>query len=225
MDRMRVLVIDVGGSHVKALATGHTVPVKFESGPDMTAKQMVRGVKKAVRRWQFDAVSIGIPGPVLHGKLASEPRNLGPGWIGFSFSRAFGRPVKLINDAAMQALGSYKGGRMLFLGLGTGLGSALIVDGIIEPMEFAHLPYKHGRTYEAYIGEKGLKRLGKKKWRRHVLDVVVRLKSALEVDDVVLGGGNIRLLRKLPRSVRLGSNAYAFTGGYRLWQKRTQRRG
>ena len=225
MDRMRVLVIDVGGSHVKALATGHAVPLKFESGPDMTARQMVRGVKKAVTGWRYDAVSIGIPGPVLHGKLVGEPHNLGHGWIGFNFRRAFDRPVKLINDAAMQALGSYKGGRMLFLGLGTGLGSALIVDGIVEPMELAHLPYKHGRTYEAYIGEKGLKRLGKKKWRRHVLDVVSRLKSALEVDDVVVGGGNARRLRKLPRHVRLGSNAHAFTGGYRLWQKRTKRRG
>ena len=220
---MRVLVIDVGGSHIKALATGHTTPVKFESGPEMTAREMVRGVKTAVAGWRFDAVSIGIPAPVLHGTLANDPTNLGAGWVGFDFGKAFGRPVKLINDAAMQALGSYNGGRMLFLGLGTGLGSALIVDNIIEPMELAHLPYKHGRTYEDYIGQKGLKRRGKKKWRRHVLDVIARLKAALEVDDVVVGGGNARLLHKMPAGVRLGTNAHAFAGGYRLWQKRTRR--
>jgi len=220
---MRVLVIDVGGSHIKMLATGHTTPLKFASGPDMTAKEMVRGVKKLVAAWRFDAVSIGLPCPVVHDKPVSEPRNLGGGWVGFSFSRAFSRPVKLINDAAMQALGSYKGGRLLFLGLGTGLGSALVVDGVVEPMELAHLPYKHDRTYEDYIGEKGLKRLGRKKWRRHVIDVVDRLKTALEADDVVVGGGNAKLLRTLPAGVRLGSNRHAFTGGYRLWTPRTRR--
>jgi hypothetical protein len=152
----------------------------------------------------------------------SEPRNLGTGWVAFNFRKAFGCPVKIINDAAMQALGSYKGGRMLFLGLGTGLGTALIVDGVIEPMELAHLPYKHDRTYEEYIGEKGLKRLGKKQWRRHVFEIVDRLKAALEADDVVLGGGNVRLLRSLPKGVRLGSNAHAFAGGYRLWARQSR---
>jgi polyphosphate glucokinase len=220
---MRVLVIDVGGSHVKALATGHKVPVKFASGPAMTAQQMVRSVREATSRWSFDRVSVGVPAPVLHGKLVSEPRNLGTGWVAFNFTNAFGCPVKIINDAAMQALGSYKGGRMLFLGLGTGLGSALIIDGVIEPMEFAHLPYKHDRTYEDCIGEKGLKRLGEKKWRRQVIDVVERLKAALEVDDVVIGGGNARRLHSLPKGARLGSNAHAFTGGYRLWAKQSRR--
>jgi predicted NBD/HSP70 family sugar kinase len=220
---MRVLVIDVGGSHVKALATGHKAPVKFISGPTMTATLMVRGVREATSKWQFDRVSVGVPAPVLHGKLVSEPRNLGTGWVAFNFSKAFGCPVKIVNDAAMQALGSYKGGRMLFLGLGTGLGSALIVDGVIEPMEFAHLPYKHDRTYEEYVGEKGLERLGKKKWRRHVIDVVDQLKAALEVDDVVVGGGNAALLHSLPTGVRLGSNAHAFTGGYRLWVRQSRR--
>jgi len=214
---MKIMVIDVGGTHIKILATGHKEPVRIPSGKKMTAKEMVRDVRKAVSGWKYDAVSIGYPGAVLHGKPVSEPRNLGSGWVGFNFKKAFGRPVKVINDAAMQALGSYKGGRMLFLGLGTGLGSALIVDRILEPMELAHLPYKKSRTYEDYVGNAGLERLGKKKWRRNVADVVARLKTALEVDDVVVGGGNAKLLHKLPASVRLGKNANAFTGGFRLW--------
>jgi polyphosphate glucokinase len=217
---MRILAIDVGGTHVKALMTGRTTPIKIPSGPSMTAKAMVAAVKHATVGWKYDVVSIGYPGPVLHGKPVSEPHNLGGGWIGFNFRRAFGCPVKVINDAAMQALGSYHGGRMLFLGLGTGLGAALIVDGLLEPMELAHLPYKKGRTYEEYIGDAGRKRLGKAKWRRNVTDVVTRLKAALEVDDVVLGGGNARRMKALPRGVRLGSNALAFAGGYRLWKKR-----
>lgn len=215
---MKILVIDVGGTHVKALATGHKEPVKIRSGPKMTAKEMVRSIRKTVGDWKYDAVSIGYPGAVLHGKPVSEPRNLGPGWVGFNFKKAFGRPVKVINDAAMQALGSYKGGRMLFLGLGTGLGSAMIIDGVLEPMELAHLPYKKGRTYEEYVGNAGLKRLGKKKWSRNVADVVTRLQAALEVDDVVVGGGNAKLLHKLPAGVRLGANANAFVGGFRLWK-------
>ncbi|HEY2150798.1 MAG TPA: ROK family protein [Vicinamibacterales bacterium] len=218
---MRILVIDVGGTNVKALMSGRTTPVKIPSGPTMTAKAMVAAVKNATVGWKYDVVSIGYPGPVLHGKPVSEPNNLGGGWVGFNFKRAFGCPVKMINDAAMQALGSYHGGRMLFLGLGTGLGAALIVDGILEPMELAHLPYKKGRTYENYIGEAGRRRLGKAKWRRNVTDVVTRLKAALEVDDVVLGGGNAKRIKKLPRGVRLGSNAFAFAGGYRLWKKRS----
>jgi polyphosphate glucokinase len=164
-------------------------------------------------------VSIGYPGPVAHGRPISNPSHLGGGWMGFDFGRAFGCPVKLINDAAMQALGSYRGGRMLFLGLGTGLGSALIVDGVVEPMELAHLPYKKRRTYEEYVGTSGLKRSGKKKWRRQVMEVIAMLKRAVQADDVVIGGGNAKLLRALPRGVRLGTNANAFAGGYRLWNR------
>jgi polyphosphate glucokinase len=216
---MRILVIDVGGTHVKLLATGQKEPIKIPSGARMTATHMVRLVRHAVVGWKYDAVSIGYPGPVVHGRPVSEPRNLGGGWVGFDFRRAFGCPVKLINDAAMQALGSYRRGRMLFLGLGTGLGSAVIVDGVIEPMELGHLPYRKGRTYEHYVGTAGLKRSGKKKWRRRVLDVIARLKRALQADDVVIGGGNAKLLRELPAGVRLGSNVNAFAGGYRLWKR------
>ena len=215
---MKVLVIDVGGSHIKVLATGRKMPIQIPSGPKMSAGQMVRRVREAIDGWTYDAVSIGYPGVVLHGKPLSEPRNLGGGWVGFRFKKAFRCPVMIINDAAMQALGSYKGGRMLFLGLGTGLGSALIVDGILEPTELAHLPYKRERTYEDYLGKAGLKRLGKRKWRRHVLDVVAQLKAALEADEVVIGGGNAKFLKRLPRGARLGDNANAFLGGYRLWK-------
>ena len=214
----KVLVIDIGGTHVKLLACGQKEPIKIPSGPEMTPRRMVTLVRRATAKWKYSVVSIGYPGPVLHGKPVSDPHNLPPGWVGFDFRKAFGRPVKLMNDAALQAIGSYKRGRMLFLGLGTGLGSALIVDGIIEPLELAHLPYKKGRTYEDYIGLRGLERLGKKKWRRYVADVVNRLKAALEVDDVVIGGGNARLLKALPAGARLGSNANAFRGGFRIWQ-------
>jgi len=215
---MNILAIDVGGTHVKVLATGRRKPLEIPSGPKMTAKEMVRKVREGTTGWRYDGVSIGYPGPVLHGKPLSEPSNLGGGWVGFDFKKAFGCPVRVINDAAMQAWGSYNGGRMLFLGLGTGLGSALIVDGVLEPMELAHLPYENGRTYEQQVGLAALKRIGKKKWRRRVADVVTRLKAALEVNDVVVGGGNAKLLRTLPKGVRLGSNANAFVGGYRLWK-------
>jgi polyphosphate glucokinase len=214
---MKILVIDVGGTSIKVLATGHRTPVKIPSGPTMTAKLMVRMVREAVADWDYSAVSIGYPGPVKDGKPASEPKNLGRGWVGFDFAKAFGCPVKLINDAAMQAVGSYKGGRMLFLGLGTGLGSTLIVDGVVAPMELAHLPYRRGRTYEQYVGKAGLDRLGKRRWRRHVEDVTKRLAAALEADDVVLGGGNAKCLSTLPAGVRVGNNGHAFVGGYRLW--------
>ncbi len=213
-------MIDVGGTHVKVLATSHRHAIKIPSGTAMTPQQMVRNVRKAVADWSYDVVAIGYPGAVLRGKPVSEPRHLAPGWIGFNFRKAFGRPVRVINDAAMQALGNYKGGRMLFIGLGTGLGTALIVDGVLEPMELAHLPYKKGRTYEEYVGKRGLKRLGKKKWRRAVSDVVARLKAALEVEDVVVGGGNAKLLNKLPPGGRVADNAKAFAGGYRLWRER-----
>ena len=214
-----VLVIDVGGTHVKVLATGQKDAVKIPSGPGMTPAKMVKEVRKATDSWNYSVISIGYPGPVVHGKPVMEPRNLGRGWVGFDYKKAFGRPVKVINDAAMQALGSYRGGRMLFLGLGTGLGSALIVNGVLEPMELAHLPYRKGRTYEEYVGNAGLERLGKKKWRRHVIDVIEKLKAALEADDVVVGGGNAKLLHGLPEGVRLGTNANAFIGGYRLWSR------
>ncbi len=215
----RVLVIDVGGTHVKVLATGARTPRKIPSGPRMTAKRMVAAVEEATADWRYDVVSIGYPGPVLHGRPVAEPPNLGRGWVGFDFARALGRPVRLVNDAAMAALGSYRGGRMLFLGLGTGLGTAMIVDGVLEPMELAHLPYRKGRTYEEWIGRRGLKRLGKRKWRRAVADVVERLKAALEVEDLVIGGGNAKKLGKPPAGARLVDNAKAFVGGFRVWER------
>ena len=216
---MKILVIDVGGTHVKIRATSRKNRVEIPSDLKMTANKMVAAVRKIVASWKYDVITIGYPGPVLHGHIVSEPHNLGHGWVKFNFKKAFGCPVKIINDAAMQALGSYQGKRMLFLGLGTGLGSAMIVDGVLEPMELAHLPYKKDRTYEDYVGLAGLKRLGKKKWRRHVSDVVNQLKAALEADYVVLGGGNAKLLKKLPPDCELGDNANAFRGGLRLWQK------
>lgn len=216
---MDVLVIDVGGTHVKILATGRTTGRKMASGPTLTAAQMASGVKKLARGWKYEAVAIGYPGPVVRNRPAAEPHNLGPGWVDFDYEAAFRRPVRMINDAAMQALGSYQGGRMLFLGLGTGLGSALIVEGEIEAMELAHLPYKKGRTYEDYVGAHGLERLGRKKWRKAVLDVVESLNAALRPDYVVLGGGNARKLDELPGYVRRGDNANAFLGGFRLWQE------
>jgi polyphosphate glucokinase len=218
MKRRKILVVDIGGTHVKLLATGHKQRIEIPSGPELTPRKMVDGIRKAIGGWKFDAVSIGYPGPVLHGHPVSEPRHLAKGWVGFDFRKAFHRPVKIINDAAMQALGSYKGGRMLFLGLGTGLGSALIINGMLEPTELAHLPYKKGRTYEDYVGLAGLKRLGKKKWRKQVVEVAQQLKNALQADYVVLGGGNAKLLKKLPRGFLAGNNANAFLGGFRLWK-------
>jgi polyphosphate glucokinase len=211
------LVVDVGGTHVKVLVSGQKEFRKFDSGPTLVPKSMILGVKKIAADWSYDVVSIGYPGPVLHNRPVAEPHNLGRGWLGFDFETAFGHPVKMINDAAMQALGSYKGGRMLFLGLGTGLGSAMIVDGIIQPMELGHLPYKK-HTYEDYVGQRGLEDGGKRKWRRHVEDVVARLAAALEPEDVVLGGGNAKLLERLPEGCRAGDNANAFLGGFRLWK-------
>ena len=217
---MNVLVVDVGGTHVKVLATGHRAPRKIPSGPTMTAREMVAAVKRLVPDWRYGVVSIGYPGVCVHGRPVAEPHNLGQGWVGFNFEGAFGCPVRIVNDAAMQALGSYRQGRMLFLGLGTGLGAAMIVDGILEPMELAHLPYAKGRTYEDYVGVRGLEGLGTKKWRRRVRDVVGRLALALEADDVVIGGGNAKRLKHLPDGARLGSNRNAFVGGFRLWDER-----
>lgn len=215
---VNVLVIDVGGTHVKLLATGQDTKREFASGPTLTPKRMVSKVKRLVADWKYGAISIGYPGPVLRNRPTSEPWNLGKGWKGFNFEAAFKRPVKVINDAALQALGSYKHGKMLFLGLGTGLGTAIIVDCIIEPMELGHLPYKK-TTFEDYLGVRGLAKHGKKKWRRYVADAVERLIAALEPEDVVLGGGNIGKLNKLPPGCRAGNNANAFVGGFRLWEK------
>ena len=213
----RVLVIDVGGTNVKLRTSEHDEIRKHPSGPGLTPEQMVQVVRELCSDWDYDVVSIGFPGPVLAGRPACEPHNLGEGWVGFDFEAACGKPVRLVNDAAMQALGSYQGGKMLFLGLGTGLGSAVVVDGRVESLELAHLPYKKGRTYEDYVGRRGLERLGNKKWSRNVKDVVERLRQALVMDYVVLGGGNARKLKELPENARLGDNANAFPGGFRLW--------
>ncbi len=215
---MKILVIDVGGTAIKLLATGHRTPVKIPSGPRMTPSHMVKLVRNAVKDWDYSVISIGYPGPVKRGKVIKEPKNLGRGWMNFDFRKAFGRPVRVINDAMMQALGSYRGGHMLFLGLGTGLGSAMIVDDVMVPMELAHLPFKKGRTYEQHVGKAALEKCGKKKWRKRVADVTIRLKAALEADEVVLGGGNAKYLERLPPGVRRGRNVQAFAGGYRLWR-------
>ena len=214
----RVLAIDIGGNHVKCRVFARRGMRQLESGPTLTPRQMVDRVHELTEDWVFDAVSVGYPGVVLHGKIVAEPHNLGPGWVGFDFKKAFGRPTHVVNDAAMQAIGSYEGGRMLFLGLGTGLGSAMIVDGIVAPMELAHLPYKKGRTYEDYVGDRGLKRLGAKKWRRNVNTVVTKLMTVLEADYVVIGGGNVSRLKRLPPNTRLGSHEFAFSGGFRMWR-------
>jgi polyphosphate glucokinase len=214
---MNVLVIDIGGTNVKILATGQKEPRKFPSGSTLSPREMVDGVKKLAADWKYDVVSIGYPGVVAKNSILTEPHNLAKGWVGFNFKTAFRCPVKVINDAAMQALGSYKNGQMLFLGLGTGLGSAMVVEGIVVPMELGHLSYRNG-TYEDYVGLRGLKRLGKKKWRKHVAFGVNRLISALQVNDVVIGGGNAKNLKKLPPGCRTGDNAYAFVGGFRLWE-------
>jgi polyphosphate glucokinase len=214
---MRILVVDVGGTNVKVLATGKRTPIKIPSGPDMTPARMVKEVLAAAADWDFDVVSIGYPGPISKGKPALEPWNLGRGWVGFNYKKAFGKPVRIINDAAMQALGSYAGGTMLFLGLGTGLGSALICDGQLIPLELAHLPYAHGETYEQYLGEAGYRSLGKRTWRRHVKLVAALFLAAFRADYIVFGGGNSKHLKELPPNTRLGDNANAFKGGFRLW--------
>ncbi len=215
---MKVLVIDVGGTNVKVSMGGPDEPLKIPSGPDMTAARMAEEVKKATAGWSYDAVSIGYPGPVVNGRPAIEPKNLGAGWVRFEYDKVFGKPVRVINDAAMQALGSYQGGRMLFLGLGTGLGSAFVANGQLEPLELAHLPYRNNRTYEDYVGLRGYKRLGRKKWQRHVETVIELLKHGLQADYVMLGGGQSKRLKKLPAGVRIGDNSHAILGGIRLWE-------
>jgi len=221
---VKVLVIDIGGTHVKLLATGQDEPREFDSGPTLTPARMVAGVTKVGRGWKYDVISMGYPGVVHHGRPIAEPHNLGKGWVRFDYRTELGRPVKIVNDAAMQALGSYRGGKMLFLGFGTGLGSTLIVDGVVEPMELGHLPYKKG-TYEEYVGQRGLEKRGKNEWRRYVADVVARLTAALEPDDVVLGGGNVKKLKELPPGTRAGDNSNAFLGGFRLWDDASAGKG
>jgi polyphosphate glucokinase len=215
----RILAVDIGGTHIKVLASGARVPRKADSGPELTPQQMVRIVQKLAGDWEYDVVSIGYPGVVWHGHPIAEPRNLGNGWVKFDYAGAFGRPVRILNDAAMQAIGSYEGGRMLFLGLGTGLGSALILDHLVEATELAHLPYKKGRTYEDYLGKHGLAHFGRRKWERAVHDVTERLTDAFEVEYVVIGGGNARKLHKLPARAELGDNSNAFEGAFRLWRQ------
>jgi polyphosphate glucokinase len=215
---MDVLVIDVGGTNVKILASGQTEPRKFASGPTFTPEQMVAGVRTAAEGWHYDAISIGIPAPVRHDRVVAQPINLGPGWVDFDFEAAFNCRVKILNDAAMQALGSYEGGRMLFLGLGTGLGTAMVIEGIVQPMELAHLPFRDA-TFEDYVGVAAFERLGKKEWRANVAEVVARLMAALQPDYVVLGGGNVKRLKELPPGARAGENANAFRGGFRLWNQ------
>jgi polyphosphate glucokinase len=211
-----ILTIDIGGSHVKVMTSRERTKREFESGPDLSAKEMVRQVKALTKDWRFDVVSAGYPGPVARNRVLKEPVNLGTGWKDYDFERAFGCPARVVNDALMQALGSYEGGRMLFLGLGTGLGSAMILDGVFAPMELGHLPYRK-KTFETYVGAAGLKRLGRKKWRNHVDDVIARLTAALQPDYLVLGGGNVDKLDKLPSNTRRGDNENAFIGGFRLW--------
>ena len=216
---MIVLVIDVGGTNLKVSVGGSGDAIKIPSGPEMTAARMAEEVKKAVAGRSYDCVSIGYPGPVVNGRPGSEPHNLGAGWMRFDYARAFGKPVRVVNDAAMQALGCYQGGRMLYLGLGTGLGSAFVGDGVLEPLELAHLPYRKNRSYEDYLGLRGLQRMGRKKWQRHVERVVELLKHGLQADYVTLGGGQTKELSSLPPDVRRATNAHAILGGLRLWKK------
>ena len=221
----KILAIDIGGSHVKVMCSPRSDTRRFDSGLELTAAEMVTQVLNLTQDWDYSVVSMGYPGPVVHNRPLTEPHNLGRGWVGFNFKKAFDRPAKIINDAAMQALGSYEGGRMLFLGLGTGLGSAMVVDGLVEPMELAHLPYKHGRTFEDYLGQRGLERLRTRKWRKEVAAVVEHLSAALEPDYVVLGGGNAPKMKELPPNTRLGENENAFLGGFRLWEKPKRHHG
>jgi len=216
---MNILAVDIGGQHVKVLATGQAESRRMDSGPTLTAVQMIDGVKAMTADWSYERISMGYPGQVVHNMPAHEPVNLGKGWIGVDYEAAFGKPVRIINDAAMQALGSYQGGRMLFLGLGTGLGSAMVVDGRVEPMELGHLPYKRKLTFEDFVGQRGLERLGKKKWRQEVLELIETWRAALQPEYIVLGGGNAKLMKELPPDVRLGDNNNAFIGGFRLWEE------
>ncbi|RWO71219.1 MAG: ROK family protein [Mesorhizobium sp.] len=213
-----VLTIDIGGSHVKILTSAGGAERRADSGPGLTPQQMIDTVNKLAEGLSYDVVSMGYPGPVNHNRPLADPANLGKGWAGFDFAGAFGKPVKVVNDALMQAIGSYEGGRMLFLGLGTGLGAAMIADNVAQPMELAHLPYRKGKSFEDYVGERGLEKRGKKKWRKYVFDVVDRLRAAMQPDYVVIGGGNVDKLDELPADSRRGDNTRAFEGGFRLWR-------
>jgi predicted NBD/HSP70 family sugar kinase len=215
--RKKILVVDVGGTHVKCASTDHPGRREFASGPQITAAEMAHQVLKLTQDWHYDAVTIGYPGVVANGRPVREPQNLGGGWVGFDFAAVFGRPVRILNDAAMQALGNYAGGKMLFLGLGTGLGTALIVDGVVVPMELGHLQWRKGRDYEHYVGDHGRKCRGNKNWRRKVHQVASDFRKALQPDEVVLGGGNARRLKRLPPATRLGDDAAAYRGGLRFW--------
>jgi polyphosphate glucokinase len=222
---MKVLVIDIGGTNIKVASTDQRVPLKIPSGPTMNAQQMVEQVLAATAAWEYDRVSIGYPGPVTHEHPLTEPFNLAPGWTDFHYQKAFGKPIWFINDAAMQALGGYRGGRMLFLGTGTGLGSAMVLDGVVVPLELAHLPYRHGFTYEEFAGAAGLERQGKKRWRKSVLDIIAKLRAAMVCDYVLLGGGNAKLMKELPEGVILGANSDAIEGGLKLWEIADPRAG
>jgi polyphosphate glucokinase len=217
--RRTILAIDIGGSHVKVMTNKDRTKREFVSGPDLSAKTMVKEVRKLTEDWSYDVISVGYPGVVVRNRPLVDPHNLGRGWASFDFEKAFGRPTQVVNDALMQALGSYEGGRMLFLGLGTGLGSAMILDGVLVPMELGHLPYRKGRTFEDYVGIAGLKRLGRKKWKRRVAEVVEDLAAALQPEYIVLGGGNVAKLDKLPAKAKRGNNEDAFEGGFRLWDE------
>ncbi len=214
---MKVLVIDIGGTNVKVASTDVPVPIKIPSGPTLTPADMCKQVLAATQGWDYDVISLGYPGPVVHDHPVVEPHNLAPGWIDFPYRKVLGKPLRFINDAAMQALGGYKGGRMLFLGVGTGLGSAMIIDNLVIPLELAHLPYKNDQTYEDYVGLRGLEAHGKKKWRKYVMDVVERLRAAMVCETVLLGGGNAKLLKELPAHITIGANSNAILGGIRLW--------
>ncbi|MDD4933786.1 MAG: ROK family protein [Methylacidiphilaceae bacterium] len=214
----KTLVLDVGGHHVKIYASDHPEPREIATGPAFTPQILVRETRRLASDWEYSRVAIGYPGPVREGRPAEEPLHLGPGWTSFDFAKGFEVPVRIVNDAAMQALGSYRGGDMLFLGLGTGLGSALVVEGVLQPLQFEAVPYRKGKTVEDYVGEAGLKRLGHRKWRGHVRRVVTLLRYIVQADYVILGGGNARLLKKLPADCFLGENALAFPGGLRLWE-------
>lgn len=218
-----VLVIDIGGTNVKVASNLQRVPLKIPSGPEMTAQKMADQVMLATKGWRYDSISIGYPGPVVHDHPLAEPHNLAAGWIDFDYKTAFKKPIRFINDAAMQALGGYRGGRMLFLGIGTGLGSAMVLDGVVVPLELAHLPYRKDRTYEDYVGLAGLELRGKKRWRKSVLDVIERLRAAMVCEYVLLGGGNAKLMKGLPQHVILGANSNAIEGGIRLWQSPDER--
>jgi polyphosphate glucokinase len=220
---MRVLVVDIGGTNVKILASGQKTPRKSPSGKELTPKKLVADVKALADGWKYDVIAIGYPGTVRDGRVAAEPHNLGKGWNGFDFRAAFGKPVRIMNDAAMQALGNYKRGLLLFLGLGTGLGAALVVDGVVIPMELAHLSFKDG-TYEDYLGVRALRKLGRKKWQKYVEFGAARMIEAVNPDDVVLGGGNAKKLKTVPDGCRVGDNAHAFIGGFRLWESPATRR-